>query len=208
VCSVSRKAIIATLIGIHDSHRINMNKRNTNRNSSSLRLVNLTQQRIPANVRSALRSIRRQDNQQSILVGGPNDPRPIRRDILVTKVVEDSTASSTTKTYTYNDIYKLLDVGATPFFTEMRIICCSLYEGATIDGSIRVNVVSDGASYTDHGVAGSRRPGLHIRFPEVVRIAWVSTASTVSVLTISGGTTAGYTGQFTIEVRGDASGST
>jgi len=182
-----------------------MNKKNINQDRIIVR-TNLQQQRLPNNVRNALRSFRRQDNKQSILVRGPNDPRPIIRDVVVTKVVEDGNSPTPPLAYTYATLYKLLDAGATPFFTDIRVISCSVY-GATSDSSITATVTADGASFVDHGVAGARRPALHIRFPEVVRINWVSTTSTASVLTLTG-ITAGYVGQFTVEVRGDNSGDT
>lgn len=141
----------------------------------------------------------------SVLRNGPNDPRPVKKDILVTKMVE-AVAITSPITYSYSDVYKLLDVSTTPFFTEMRVISASVYGPAA--GTVAANVIADGASYVDHGVEGSRRPALHIRFPEVVRIAWTSTTSTTGVLTTTGGAAVPnqFIVQFTIEVRGDASG--
>jgi len=154
-------------------------------------------------VKAALRQIRRQDNKETILVSGTNDPKNIRRDILVTKTVE-ATITATTG-FTNAAIYKLLDVGTTPFFTQMRIISCSAYGGT--EGLVRADVVADGASFSDYGVMGSKRAALHLRFPEITRITWVPTASTSSVITVTGATaTVPFVVQFTIEVRGDASG--
>jgi len=164
------------------------------------------QQQLSVPVKNALRSLRRQDNDQSILVSGPNDPRPVRRDILVTKMVETSSLTTSAVTFTYNSIYALLDTSATPFFTEMRVIGCSVY-GTSSDTNLSATVIADGASFNDHGVAGFRRGCFHIRFPEVVRIAWTSTTSTNSVITVNPNG-AGSVVQFTIEVRGDASGDT
>jgi len=162
---------------------------------------------IPANIKNALRSLRRQDNKESILVTGPNDPKPVKRDICITKVVQSGIGATATTNYSYSGIYKLLDNGATPFFTDIRVISCSVY-GPTGDSPVTANVLADGASFSDAGVLGSRRPVLHIRFPEVVRINWQPTNSTINVLSIPA-TPLPVTGsagvvQFTIEVRGDA----
>jgi hypothetical protein len=181
-----------------------MNSR-TNR-SQLQRQSRQNQRQLPAPVKSALRSLRRQDNDQSILVNGPNDPRPVRKDILVTKMVEDGSPTTSAITYTYKSIYALLDVGTTPFFTEMRVIGCSVF-GTSSDANLSATVAADGASFNDHGVAGFRRGCFHIRFPEVVRIAWTPTTSTNSVITVNPNGT-GSVVQFTIEVRGDASGDT
>jgi hypothetical protein len=173
------------------------------------RITNSNQSRLPNNVKLALRSLRRQDNKQSILVSGPVDPRPIVRDIIVTKVVEDTSAQTASFNYTYNYIYKLLDANAsgTNVFTDMRVISCSVY-GATNDAPVRVLVASDGASFSDVGTAGSMRPSLHIRFPEIVRITWQPTTSTNTVISTVGGFTAGSCIQFTVEVRSNLSGDT
>jgi len=158
-------------------------------------------------VKAALRSLRRQDNKESILVNGSNDPKVVRRDILVTKMVETLITASTS--FSANDIYKLLDPGTTPFFTQMRVISVSAYGGATATADpVRVNVTDDGASFTDHGVPGARRAALHVRFPESVRILWRPTGSTANLVTVIGGnSTESVPVQFTIEVRGDPSGS-
>lgn len=137
-------------------------------------------------------------------MSGPNDPRPIKRDILVTKVVEDASLTTSAKTYTYNGIYTLLDAATTPFFAEMRVISVAVFGTAT-DAAISAVVFEDGASYLDHGVAGSRRSALHIRLPEAVRIAWTATSSTTSVIQVTP-PAAGSVVQFTIEVRANASG--
>jgi hypothetical protein len=163
--------------------------------------INNNQQKLSVPVRNALRSMRRQDNKQTVLVRGPNDPRPIRKDILVTKTVEVGPIPASS---TYASIYALLDAGATPFFTEMRAIGVSLY-GVTSDGAITCTIPSDGASFVDRGVGTAKRPALHIRFPEVVRIAWVSTTSPTVLVTLPGAGVAGTVAQYTIEVRGDAS---
>jgi hypothetical protein len=185
-----------------------MNRRNNNKNQERLIVTNNNnqRQRVPISVRNALRSMRRQDNKQSILVAGSNDPRPIIRDVVVTKLVETSLTTATTDAvFTYATIYKLLDTNFTPFFTDIRIISTSVYGPATDTSVAQATVTSDGASFLDRGVAGSRRPCLHIRFPEIVRITWAATTSTASVLTIPFATLApGTVVQFTIEVRADA----
>jgi hypothetical protein len=177
-------------------------------NNRNRRPIVNRQPRLQPAVKAALRSIRRQDNKESILVNGTNDPRIIRKDILVTKVVEALQTAATT--YTPNSIYKLLDNGTTPFFTTMRIISVSAYGSASSSGeAVTVNVTEDGASFTDHGVFGAKRAAVHIRFPENVRINWRATsATTPNICTVTAGSsTEPVPVQFTIEVRGDASGS-
>lgn len=175
---------------------------NTPRRSRNYFVPSSSQQPLAPNIKRALRAMRREDNKQTIVVNGPNDPKVVKKDVVVTKVVEDSPTATGPISYTYSSIYKLLDNQTVPFFTEMRVIGCSLY-GQTGDASVSVTVPSDGASYVDHGVAGSRRPAIHLRFPEITRITWAPVASTTAIVT---GLPTGGVYQFTIEVRGDASG--
>ncbi len=141
---------------------------------------------------------------ETILVSGPNDPKPVRRDVLVTKRVSKNVNSPTT--FTVNDIYKLVDPGTTAFFTDIRFITASIY-GDDTSTSVTVSGFADGASFVDHGTQGARRPVIHARFPETSRIQWHPVSDTTSVLTVaaSSGT---LQCQFTVEVRGDTGGST
>jgi len=163
-------------------------------------------QPIPRNVKLALRSAAKQQNKASVLVKGPNDPPPIKNDILVQKVVEKLTTAANTS-FAYSDIYKLLDPGANPFFTSMRIIKVSVFGPPSTTGSpsVSVSINYDGAFFLDRGVGTARSPALHVRFPELIRETWVSTTSGTSLCTVA---ISGTVCQFTIEVRADSSGDT
>jgi len=161
----------------------------------------------------ALRGIQKQMNKASVLVKGPQDPPPIRRDILVQKIVEYTVPSSATPptSFTNASIYALLDPGTTPFFTHMRVIKVAVFGVPSTSSSVSQPVVHlsinyDGAFFMDRGVGTARTANLHVRLPELIRETWISTTDTtgVCVVGISGGST-GTTVQFTIEVRADTS---
>jgi len=182
-----------------------MSNPNNNRNN---RNRNLSVAPIPRNIKLALRSMARQNNQASVLVSGPNDPPSIKRDILVQKVVEFTTTASTT--FTNAVIYALLDTQATPFFTHMRVIKVSVFgppstSSSTSQPTVSLSINYDGAFYLDKGVGTARTPCLHVRLPEFVRITWVSTTDTTNVCVAA---VPGTVCQFTIEVRADTSGDT
>jgi len=181
------------------SNRVN-NQSNRNRNVVAP---------IPRNIKLALRSMARQNNQASVLVSGPNDPPVIKRDILVQKVVE-STVVTGPVTFTNASIYGLLDTQATPFFTHMRVIKVAVFgppstSSSTSQPTVSLSINYDGAFFLDKGVGTARTPCLHVRLPEFVRITWVSTADTTNVCVVA---VTGTICQFTIEVRADTSGDT
>lgn len=175
-----------------------MNSQLTIRNQRSRKATN---QSIPTNVKNALRSMRRQDNKQSILTRGPIDPPPVKVDVVVTKIVQDTFSTTTAETYTYEKVYNLLQNATTGFFGHMRVISCSIYGPADSTG-ISATVASDGATFSDHGTTGARRSVLHIRFPESVRINWFGTAQTQDIITVH--PQSGTVVQFTIELRNSA----
>jgi len=181
----------------------------SNPNQRNNRNRNLNVAPIPRNIRLALRSMAKQNNQASVLVSGPNDPPVIKRDILVQKVVESTTGGSST-TFTNASIYGLLDTQATPFFTHMRVIKVSVFGppstgSSTSQPTVSLSINYDGAFFLDKGVGTARCPCLHVRLPEFVRITWVSTTDTTNVCVVA---TPGAVCQFTIEVRADTSGDT
>jgi len=160
---------------------------------------------IPVNIKNALKSISKQANMASVLVRGPNDPAPIKRDILVQKLVESTTTSANIG-FTNASIYNLLDPGSTAFFTHMRVIKVSVFgppSTGTSQPSVSVSINYDGAFFLDKGVGTARTPCLHVRLPQLVRETWVSTTDTTGVCSVA---VNGTTVQFTIEVRADTSG--
>jgi len=178
------------------------NNSNRNRNLS----LNRANAPLPLNVKHALRSLTKQMNKASVLVKGPNDPVPIKRDILVTKTVE-ATTSAANQAFTNAQIYALLDPGATPFFTHMRVIKLSTFgppstSSSTTQPNTSVSINYDGAFFLDRGVGTARTPCLHVRLPELIRETWYSTADTTGVCVVQ---FSGNIVQFTIEVRADTS---
>jgi len=177
-------------------------------NNRNNRNRNLSVAPIPRNIKLAMRSMARQNNQASVLVSGPNDPPSIKRDILVQKVVEFTTTAATT--FTNAAIYALLDTQSTPFFTHMRVIKVSVFgppstSASTAQPFVSLSINYDGAFFIDRGVGTARTPCLHVRLPEFVRITWVSTTDTSNVCVVA---VPGTVTQFTIEVRADTSGDT
>jgi len=179
----------------------NPNKtRNSNRNRNLIAPL-------PRNIKLAMRTMARQNNQASVLVSGPNDPPPIKRDILVQKVVE-STVVTGPVTFTNASIYALLDTQMTPFFTHMRVVKVSVFgppstSSSTSQPFVSLSINYDGAFFIDRGVGTAKTACLHVRLPQFVRNTWVSTADTSSVCVVA---VSGTSCQFTIEVRADTSG--
>jgi hypothetical protein len=170
---------------------------------------NLVVAPIPRNIKLAMRSMAKQNNQASVLVSGPNDPPNIRRDILVQKVVSATTTAASVS-FTYASIYALLDPQATPFFTHIRVIKISVFGPPSTSSSVNQPFVSvsinyDGAFFTDRGVGTARAPCLHVRLPQFVRNTWASTTDTTPVAVVQ---LSGTHVQVTIEVRADTSADT
>jgi len=177
---------------------------NRSRASAVTKFTSVRTERVPRNVSLALRSINRQHNMESILVKGPNDPPSIRRDVTADKVVE-VVLTSTTLNLTYANIYALLDIQTTPFFTEMRVNKVSVFgppSGTSIP-TVGFIVNEDGANFVDRGVGTARTPCLHVRLPESVRIRWTSTTSTNAIGLVTGN---GAIVQISIQVRADTPG--
>jgi hypothetical protein len=163
-------------------------------------------QPLPLNFKNALKSMAKQQNKASVLVKGPNDPPPIKRDILVQKVIEFQT-TSTNFSLTNANIYGVLDPGSTPFFTHMRVIKISVFGQSTsstsgVQPSVSISINFDGAFFLDRGVGTARTPCLHVRLPELVRETWFSTTDTTSVAVVQ---LLGTVVQVTLEVRADTS---
>jgi len=164
---------------------------------------------LPRNVKLALRSFSKQNNKASVLVKGPQDPPPIKRDILVQKVVETVT-STLPQTFTNANIYALLDTQTTPFFTHMRVIKVAAFgppstASSTSQPFVSVSINYDGAYFIDRGVGTARTANLHVRLPELIRETWYSTTDTTALCVVG---SSGVIVQFTIEVRADTSGDT
>jgi len=184
---------------------------NSNRNRNLIARGRGASAPIPVNIKNALKSMAKQSNKASVLVKGPNDPPSIKRDILVSKVVETLTAATGgPTTYTNAGIYALLDTQATPFFTHMRVIKVSVFGppstgSSTSQPNVSVSINYDGAFFLDRGVGTARTACLHVRLPELIRETWVSTTDTTGVCIVQ---TTGTVVQFSIEVRADTAGDT
>jgi len=187
-----------------------MTRKNRNQNNTNNLAVRAVSQPLPRNVKLALRSMRKQDNKTSVLVRGPVDPPPIINDVVVEKVVEVVPTTSTSLSITYSVLYKLLDPGATPFFTSMRVIkICTwapVNTGSSTKASLSINY--DGAFFTDQNSGIGKGGSVHVRLPEFVRETWVSTGSTNGIASVA------WVGAFfpviqaTIQVRANQSADT
>jgi hypothetical protein len=125
----------------------------------------------------------------ALLTNGPNDPPPIQRTPMITFKVRLSGSQLTGVTAIQPSKISAVIPGSGAF-TSMRFIKFSCW-GATGETPITAtfpssSVEQDQGKFEDYGVAGSRRPSLHMMPPFGFRTEWFSLTSSTDILQITG----------------------
>lgn len=116
-------------------------------------------------------------------VGGPNDPPPVQKDVVVTKIVQIETIPKDNASY---DITYAIVAGAIPTcFDMLRIVKISVWAQASSMAKVSITVNGDGAQYSDYGTQGSRRPQIHLSPPFTIRQSWQQSSSTAVVASVT-----------------------
>lgn len=138
----------------------------------------------------------------SRLVNGPVDPRPISRDIIVTKTFEYIPVGTGLLSITPAFVAAAFPGGAT-VFTRFRLVKLSAYGPAVANGQIRVVMTEDEADFVDHGTQGSVRPQLHISPTFNQRNIWLDSSASTVIATGDQNSTGqqGVIYQITVEMR-------
>jgi len=149
----------------------------------------------------------------TIRVGGPADPEPIANDVVVTKTFQILVPFATTVQPVRPATLAVAFPGysaTAPTFNRFRLIKVSAYgteQPATTPGSVTIAFpigtagYNDGATFTDYGTYGARRPCLHLSPTFNLRNIWVTSTDALSVLftVLTGG--GDVILQFTVEIR-------
>jgi hypothetical protein len=149
----------------------------------------------------------------TIRVGGPIDPEPIANDVVVTKTFQTLVPFGTTVQSVSPAILAVAFPGysaTAPTFNRFRLIKVSAYgteQPATMPGSVTIAFpigtagYNDGATFTDYGTYGARRPCLHLSPTFNLRNIWLISTDALSVLftVLTGG--GDVILQYTVEIR-------
>lgn len=163
---------------------------------------------------SPRRKTRNQNNIQNVehllrmsstRVGGPNDPPPIQRDVVVTKIIQ---LQPTVQNASFSLTYAAVAGGIPTCFDMLRIIKVSLWATATTGAKVSAIFSGDGAQFSDYGTTGAVRPQLHISPTFQTRQRWVASDSTDVIATVDVEPTSGaqLLIHVTAEFRSTASG--
>lgn len=116
-------------------------------------------------------------------VGGPHDPPPVQKDVIVTKVVQIESVPKDNSSF---DITYASVASAIPTcFDMLRIVKISVWAQASPRAKVSITVNGDGAQYSDYGTQGSKRPQLHLSPPFTIRQSWQQSSSTVVVASVT-----------------------
>jgi len=150
----------------------------------------------------------------TLRVGGPVDPEPIANDVVVTKTFQTLLSlvgiSTPISPRTLAEQFPGFSLTA-PTFNRFRLVKVSAYGtemAATTAGSVTVSFpvgtggFNDGATFTDFGTFGARRPCLHLSPTFNLRNIWlISTDAATVLFTVGTNTTADVILQYTVEAR-------
>jgi hypothetical protein len=157
----------------------------------------------------AMKSLR----SNTLRVGGPIDPEPIANDVVVMKtfqiVIPFATTVQPISPAGLSVAFPGFSITA-PTFNRFRLIKVSAYgteQVATAPGSVTVAFpvgsggYNDGATFTDYGTFGARRPCLHLSPTFNLRNIWLISTDALSVLFTVLANGGDVILQYTVEIR-------
>jgi len=150
----------------------------------------------------------------TLRVGGPIDPEPIANDVVVTKTFQISVpivgASTPVSPLTLAGAFPGFSLTA-PTFNRFRLVRVSAYgtdqsgmtaTSVTVAFPVGTGGYNDGATFTDYGTFGARRPCLHLSPTFNLRNIWLISTDALSVLfTVVSSTGSDVILQYTVEIR-------